>query len=147
MSGRRIGLVRSGAGVGGRLSERLEPHLEATARLRGRLRVAPEPPVRGERFVTQLPVGVRPGAGPEAPTPVVRRDVRTRHRRRLPLVIVDDGDRRPVKGRLRDVVYDATLEFGPVVVAHVLSRSRFEQYREQEHPFVRRTLREAVSYV
>lgn len=63
------------------------------------------------------------------------------------LAVVSDDAVRKLEDELRDVAYDVMLEFGPVVEIHVLSRSRFERYRDGDHPFVRRVLREGRSYV
>lgn len=62
-------------------------------------------------------------------------------------VVPDDADRDAVADDLRERAYDVMLEYGPVVEVHVLSQSTFEAYREQEHPFVTRVLREAHAYV
>lgn len=61
-------------------------------------------------------------------------------------VVSDDADRSAVAEELRDEAYGVMLEHGPVVEVHVLSRSTFEEYRAQDHPFVTRALREAESY-
>lgn len=62
------------------------------------------------------------------------------------LAVVTDGSVREVEDELRDVAYDVMLEFGPVVEVHVLSRSRFDRYRDTGHPFIRSVLREGQSY-
>jgi predicted nucleotidyltransferase len=59
-------------------------------------------------------------------------------------VVADDADRSAVADRLRAVAYDVTLEFGPVVEVHVLSRTAFDGRRD--HPFVRRVREEGRSY-
>lgn len=61
-------------------------------------------------------------------------------------VVPDDVDRNALENRLREAAYDVMLEFGPVVEVHVLARSVLERYRDQDHPFVRRVLREGESY-
>jgi predicted nucleotidyltransferase len=63
------------------------------------------------------------------------------------LAVVADDAGRELEDELRDVAYDTMLEFGPVVEVHVLSNSRFERYRDADHPFVRSVLREGRSYV
>lgn len=62
-------------------------------------------------------------------------------------IVSDDADRRMIEDRLGDLAYDVMLEFGPVVEVHVLSRSRFEEHRDQDHPFVERVVSEAEAYV
>lgn len=62
-------------------------------------------------------------------------------------VVSDDVDRTAVADALRAEAYDVMLEYGPVVEVHVLARSTFATYREADHPFVTRLLREGEQYV
>lgn len=62
-------------------------------------------------------------------------------------VVSGTADRRAVEDELRDVAYDVMLEYGPVVEVHVLTRAAFDASRERGDPFVRRVIREGVSYV
>lgn len=60
------------------------------------------------------------------------------------VVLSDDVDCATVTDRLRDIVYDVMLEYGPVVEVHTLARSAFE--RRRDHPFVRRVVDEGRAY-
>lgn len=62
-------------------------------------------------------------------------------------VVADDVDRAAIEDQLRDLAYDVMLEYGPVVEVHVFSRAEFERRRRQNHPFIRRILREGEAYV
>lgn len=63
------------------------------------------------------------------------------------LVVLSDAvDRRRSEAALREAAYDAMLEHGPVVELHVLTESAFERRRKENHPFVRRVLREGRLY-
>ncbi|PSQ24843.1 nucleotidyltransferase [Halobacteriales archaeon QS_8_65_32] len=61
-------------------------------------------------------------------------------------IVADDADRGTVADELRDVAYDAMLEFGPVVEVHVLFRTELGRRRKQGNPFVRNALRERRSF-
>lgn len=60
-------------------------------------------------------------------------------------VVCEDADVESTQDRLRAVAYDVMLEYGPVVEVHVRTRAAFEERHRQNHPFVRRVLRERVA--
>ncbi len=63
------------------------------------------------------------------------------------LVVLDNtADREVIAEVLRDLAYDAMLEYGPVVELHVLSEHEFKCSQNQGNPFVRNVVREGRLY-
>ena len=60
-------------------------------------------------------------------------------------IVSDNADKQAIENELREIAYEVMLEHGPVVEIHVLSRSTFEQ--RQDHPFIRRVVREGEVHV
>lgn len=62
------------------------------------------------------------------------------------LVVLTDAEREATADGLRDIAYDAMLEYGPVVEVHLLAASTFERYRREGNPFVQNVVTTGRSY-
>lgn len=77
----------------------------------------------------------------------VRGDTRGRASDVDVLVVLDDEcDRDATADSLRDIALDATIEYGPAVELHILSKPTFDRYRREGNRFVRNVVAQGRSY-
>lgn len=64
------------------------------------------------------------------------------------LIVLDtDTNRDATADSLRDIALDVTIEYGPAVELHILSRATFNRHQREGNPFIRNVITEGRSYV
>lgn len=63
------------------------------------------------------------------------------------LVVLNESERQAIADSLRDIALNVMIEYGPVVELHILSKTTFERYKQEQNPFIQNVLTEGRSYI